>query len=1417
MRQPMDLRAAFKRAQEQTAAEENTDSDNTIDFQHAFNMANAEYNAVRGIDGSPSPAPRSFRREFKATVPSKNNTAAKKNDLNTHLERFDRTHQLTGRDGPITGLFTKNHIEPTVSGTRRAVAKTVNDGGLDDNAERQKPDFRTGSPRNQEKAKEGETLGERPPVKSAVSNSDGADIPVPSIEYGYASDDRPSPDLKFTNMSPEKSMNWHLDADFTAGDLQFSESPRITVRKPSSDQSRQTGTQKGAPEPRRSNDRLDQIQQRETEAARATFPEYRPVGQQMNPRLDEIRLREMEALSRRAVASSRLDEIRIRNSEPRSESPEPRKDLHKKPSEERLAHLDIVERNALKPSSDLDLREEPVRDTPAMVLKSSSGSTLDVGDQHRLHGTDEKRGAPLGNDSYDLLRRLARATSSSSGDDVQGSERVGDNPTTENTEVKQLHEARKLSRSPLLHDEGRVRNREVKNSKDRPTVGFADLMRIPSSDSVEEKRTSLPTSEVDPTDRITAELNLFAPLDNYSEKGSIRAPSPIPSEPIDEETPRPPKIDPLTQPTPRVTGAYVDTPATVRVKGEDAYVESVENHSVVPETDSLARGRTSNVSPTSHAMKTGATGRTRSVKRTGQRSSSAPTAPHHLRSSSRRRRPLVNTAKPPTVREDIIAILRANNIDDSTLENLDSILADQEVDDQELKQMVNDTVLKVEDDLDVKFSDMSDRERELEAYDRMSKSLQTGLLGIRSAKKGIERLEDKVTHTSGQDDSAYPRRRSSPKSLAQPPPLLDEAAPVLISVPRLYCREPKFKLTTLGIITFWTIIWYALECTFCFLYAGPEYICTPSVPCDWSPHEPYFPYTMPFMLDEWTTGGKGRILALRVGEEVGDILAEISDWITNTDFTQFDERYMDVWQRKRHKRRLRKHGLIPKWTEPLGYKARFPEWQAAKTARELAQELGLDEEDETMSADEVVRYTLVVMASLTNVDAPGAYPATPSNEEPRGRNNTERSTHPSLAQSVGATTPSNQYPTQQTPFSKETPRSSRISAQPSGTKPGAMTDAYSRVGTQDGAFAQGSNYTYDNVSASLSPYDANSQRYSDTGNTLLDLDTPTNIVPPANTPAETTALNSISNTAANSHGDHSNKARSGLRGSSASEHNEPYWGDIPFGTGVYNGVTGHGSDEPTTQHNSLRDQHSARTNPRIYNGVTGHGSENSASPQIFKHDQDMTTDDYSHQQRAFPLTGNVDTATTTRLEDAHERMRDSRFKEGFAGAGTTASGDYATHKYPNRDNDREAETTDETLNGLRRGEPDTLSYPRGQKGDEALNKHEGAGRALPHRTFAAVPTQDYNKRDMSERKPVETRKGKRGVEDSSSAALPAHDYAEGQELEKQPLEEDRRKEYSNPGYYGAAAAGAGAGAYGMHKYANRANAKERSSTALRRQ
>ncbi|KAI0150412.1 hypothetical protein GGR57DRAFT_472708 [Xylariaceae sp. FL1272] len=920
MRYPMSMSAAFRRAREQTAAEDLADSDSTTD--------------TAGFNGSPSPAPRSFRRDLPNPGVSKASTGARETDLNKHLQQFDQNHRLAGsvsRSDPVHSLFAKRDAGFKTSEVGQALSRRASGTGVNEPAGSHKQD----SPLAKNAINENLKLNATGNATSWPGNREfeagTADIAVPSIEYEEASDGLDSPGFGPLNRSPEKGINWQLDADFTAGDLQVSESPRVKVAK-----NMDTAT---APSSRRPNGRLSQIQEREIEVAKTNFAEDTLSNKQKLTRLEEIRAREMEASSKDVVASSRLDEIQMRNSEPSSQSPEDRKQQDRKLNNGRSPSTNNERASDFRRA----ISSSEANHVPALSTSHTNNRLLDRESKASEGlGTNSDRNVDKHdfvhkNDPHDLLRRLTRATSSSP--PVEDVEQKKANEEVAHLEQTALHKApveHDLNRASALKEETKARNLDVKNTRGRLTVGFADHKRNVSSDSVQEKRSSTHNSDIDPTDRIEAELKLFAPQDNYSEKGSTRAPSPGSSEPVDEKTPRPVKIDPLTQPTPRVTGAYVDTPATVRVQRNDH----------------------PNSAPSSKANGDVDSG-------TGPRASSMPTPSRRRdKSSSRRRRQLVNTAKPPTVKEDLISILRAHNIDDSTLENLGSLLTSQDETDDEFDRTDENVTgmapSKTEVGLDSTFPNSPDHKRELAAYDRMSKSLETGLLGIRSAKKGIERLEGKVIHADRKDTQAHPKSVQTPPVLASNDithvsrPHAD-GVPLLIPVPRLYRKDPHFKLTTFGIFALLFGLWYVLESAFCLFYEGPEYECTPSIPCEWSPNEPYFPYTMPFMLDEWATGGKGRALALRVGEEIGDIVADASDWVTNTDFTQFDQRYMNVWQRKRHLRRLRKHNLVEKWREPEGYQARYPTWLAAKAARESAQELGYDGEDETMSADEIVR------------------------------------------------------------------------------------------------------------------------------------------------------------------------------------------------------------------------------------------------------------------------------------------------------------------------------------------------------------------------------------------------------------------------------------------------------------------------------
>ncbi|RYC58661.1 hypothetical protein CHU98_g7558 [Xylaria longipes] len=458
---------------------------------------------------------------------------------------------------------------------------------------------------------------------------------------------------------------------------------------------------------------------------------------------------------------------------------------------------------------------------------------------------------------------------------------------------------------------------------------------------------------------------------------------------------------------------------------------------------------------------------------------------------------------------------------------------------------------------------------------------------------------------------------------------------------------------------------------------------------------------------------------------------------------------------------------------------------------------------------------------------------------------------------------SHENPTQQAQFNEATPRSLGNDARSGGhlsgdslssrergsDKPGFMTGAYSRVGNRASGSAQNANYTYDDI-ASQSPYGEDTRP----ANAATNLAAKT----PTDTPAETTAIDSINKTSANSYGNDHNKIQSGLRGSANTGHNEPYWGDIPFGAGVYNGVTGHGSNEPVAHQRSLYDQYDTAPKSGIYNGVTGHGSKRSTSPGSSKYDEGTTSDDLSHRQRAFPLANNGSTTTaTTKPNDADEHKRNSRFTEGLAGAGATAAGGYAAHEHSNRDHDRRERAMDEKLTGensnkLGQSKPDALSQPRNPKGDEVVNKYEGKEQALPHRPFVAAPTQNYTQEKTLDRRHLGTENenkhqkkedydfakygavaafagaGAYGADkyanrDSTKQHSSVPENSVSQSTGREPIRSDaqplntktdnqyKQKEESNLGKYGAAAAAAGAGAYGADKYVHRNSTKQHSS------
>lgn len=857
------------------------------------------------------------------------------------------------------------------------------------------------------------------------------DVPLPSIETG----DRglgPSPRRNAENMSPEKSFAWQVEDDFTARDLQVSDSPRIKVgsnrpfaNRPSlvaaSDRvsirsparlaqpgSRNTKLDEirerernmskevlSEPSPaRQRNTRLDEIRAREKAAEQQIPIPPRSQARPKNTKLDEIRQREAEGLSKRAYAAARLEEIREQNSMSRSLSPdEARPHSNREPQRATLFGADRKTEVPVRPKSAFEAGGERIPGTPITVYKShrsadggaraaaSGGPVHDKGSTAADAGNKQR-------DSYDLLRRLARATSSSPAPEAggkqqparPGSEHNSDKMTKSVTSGRPSDNGSKTARSARANARD---NNNNNNNNPKPTVGFAGLQRERSADSAKSKRSSM-QSEMDPTDRIEAEMKLFAPHDNHSERGSVRAPSPGSDEDDDrpaEATPKPQKPDPLSMPTPRVTGAYVETPATVRVDKRDDQEEpkpAKEHEAKAPAPVMFRDKRTSFAwRDRDHdtASDPGASDEKDGDALTAAAAAAIRRRPR-ARSLPRRRPPLKNTARPPSVKADLLELQRIHNIDDSTMDDLEEILTGRKTASPKLELLLKELPASADKDDDVELelelkregseegkpkvikeaaeaADKDVSEGELALYDRMSRTLRTGLQGIRSAKQGIERLEGQFSHAGKQASpdtmKAEPERRHAhthtlqkkheehcPDCIAQRSP--ETVAYVHLAVPRLYHTTPRFRLTLLGLALSLLSLWCAAESAMCARYCRPTTCSTGE--CVYSFDDPTFGSALPVKLDQWATGGHGRDALAWAAEELQDWAADVHDAALGRSPADVSLEGMSFAQKRRHRRRLRKRGLAaPAPDPPPEQKAKWDAWRRTRLAKERAREV----------------------------------------------------------------------------------------------------------------------------------------------------------------------------------------------------------------------------------------------------------------------------------------------------------------------------------------------------------------------------------------------------------------------------------------------------------------------------------------------
>lgn len=857
------------------------------------------------------------------------------------------------------------------------------------------------------------------------------------------------------NRSPEKSFAWQADADFTAGDLQISDSPRVSTGRSNTriDEIRalEAMMDKSPPEtpelpetpqpqpPR--NTRIDELRALEAETAlqfeapkfeapileEAPDIQSRPpetASQQedkaarnwkvspQGPKVDEHRTREIERLSRRALATARLDAIREQAARSQSRSPvqsrSPSPELVRTPSRDPLKTLSPGQTRAAAPPPP---EFEPARVPSRELFKAPKpASEPEPVPEPVPEPESEPEPVPIP-EPVPEPKPISEPKPVSEPERTRTRDLPGVTPPT--TQDKPVDEAvvlevpaqppeKKVHRPAGDNNAGRFRSggeaarqkaAERAKSDIKPTVGFAGLRRESSGESGSEKRSSIAHSDSDPTERIEREMQLFAPMDNYSERGSLRAPSPEEDDDDEddavEETPRPVRVDPMTLPTPRVTGAFVETPLTIRAEKLGVSIVDMapktghqeRGPAVTDELDlganildaeaismakaTLLRGRKAGLASRNPRNTLSARG-----ERAGSRSSSLGTH-RRARSASRARTPLVNSARPPTVHDDLLQIKQANQYDDSTLDDLADMLSGQ---DGAAGAWTGRQIKAGQDSRNI-----SEAQRELEVYDRMSKSLETGLLGIRSAKQGIERLEGKVSHSEGKETKEAKETKgaqvkvehdiphiahSAGKSAACPACQThahdDGASYIRLRLPRLWHRQPRFRFTFLGLLLFLLSSWYLAETAVCAKYCKPE-VCYAGQPCVWSPDDPTWGNSIPVKLDQWLTGGHGRDYVRRVRPDVEDWVADVWDVATGTDLEDVNISRLSWEQKRQHRRRLMKRELARSRAATVAPedKIKFDAWKEARLAKERAEgaaQMGYAaDQDESMARDEAVR------------------------------------------------------------------------------------------------------------------------------------------------------------------------------------------------------------------------------------------------------------------------------------------------------------------------------------------------------------------------------------------------------------------------------------------------------------------------------
>jgi hypothetical protein len=652
------------------------------------------------------------------------------------------------------------------------------------------------------------------------------------------------------NFSNQKSHIWDPEFDFTAQSVQESTSPQLKVR---------------------------------------------------NTKLDEIRAREIEFLSKRAVATARLEEIQQRNFTAQSGSTSITTSIARIAEEKRqseAAEQWVQQRfrsaSDTEESSRLEALAEIAANTPLPEESSIKDSETKV--QHEAQTPGERRIQDTETKVPDEPKPLTTTSKEILPVVSESNEKEPDIKAPFVTES--LLQDHAHDKTTILEEEGEhipgtpvtiFRGKGVKEKKPSqlghngddswenlrrlsrvlsatPSPAASKLAERPSDESLKNlnrlsadiKRLSgastPPKSDIDPEERIVSEVSLFALQDDKPERNSLRTPSPAGDDGVDE-TPRH-KPDSLTVPTPVVTGAYIDTPAT---RGRQPKISR-------PSSPPLATGDTLHDEVSRLCRKdfmrgsSSQSSTSRKDARTVQRgtehgashlsSSSAAQSPRR-KPSQRSRPPLVNSAHLTSAEDDLRAIQQA--AEDSTLDDFDGLILASEDDSDPNSTTIMEPLTDLEKDEKGQPLSAEERERrrEILAIARMNKTIKSGLVSIRDAKRGIERLEDQVSSTPEPFEHNHDQH-SCPKCA------LDNSNSsfvyMRVPTPRLWTRDDTklagVQFTWLGLFLVLFATWFFLESATCEAICHPQYAATN----DWHIDDPFWGWAIPTLLDR-STGG----------------------------------------------------------------------------------------------------------------------------------------------------------------------------------------------------------------------------------------------------------------------------------------------------------------------------------------------------------------------------------------------------------------------------------------------------------------------------------------------------------------------------------------------------------------------------------